>query len=209
MTVTSRPPARPKPRKQDDDVDGDLSFDSLCSDNEATRNKSRSSQHRVAPPRPSVARMRPSIARISIGGSAKRRSSARFISAPQSHSVLQDMYQRALRMHAENRINAQNSWQLPLIDSLSSIPETTQSNFAQASCTIDASIKIYSYRVDDVHLTSYKVLANLNRNDNSNRGDDTDMSAQNDDSESDPHNHRSKRHRYVSEGPTLEANPGM
>ena len=36
-------------------------------------------------------------------------------------------------------------------------------NFTKASCTIDASVKIYSYRVDDVHLTSYKVLANLNR----------------------------------------------
>ena len=36
-------------------------------------------------------------------------------------------------------------------------------NFTKASCTLDASVKIYSYRVDDVHLTSYKVLANLNR----------------------------------------------
>ena len=35
-------------------------------------------------------------------------------------------------------------------------------NFTKASCTLDASVKIYSYRVDDVHLTSYKVLANLN-----------------------------------------------
>ena len=39
-------------------------------------------------------------------------------------------------------------------------------NFTRASCTLDASVKIYSYRVDDVHLTSYKVLANLNRTDN-------------------------------------------
>ena len=38
-------------------------------------------------------------------------------------------------------------------------------NFTKASCTLDASVKIYSYRVDDVHLTSYKVLANLNRTD--------------------------------------------
>jgi len=39
-------------------------------------------------------------------------------------------------------------------------------NFQKASCTLDASVKIYSYRVDDVHLSSYKVLANLNRTDN-------------------------------------------
>ena len=34
-----------------------------------------------------------------------------------------------------------------------------------SSCTLDASVKIYGYRVDDVHLTSYKVLHNLNRTD--------------------------------------------
>lgn len=39
-------------------------------------------------------------------------------------------------------------------------------NFAKASCTLDASVKIYSYRVDDVHLSSFRVLANLNRSDN-------------------------------------------
>ena len=38
-------------------------------------------------------------------------------------------------------------------------------NFTKASCTLDASVKIYSYRVDDVHLTSYKFLSNLNRTD--------------------------------------------
>ena len=38
-------------------------------------------------------------------------------------------------------------------------------NFTKAGCTLDASVKIYSYRVDDV-LSSYRVLANLNRMDN-------------------------------------------
>jgi Condensin complex subunit 2 len=33
----------------------------------------------------------------------------------------------------------------------------------KASCTLDASIKIYSYRVDDTYATSYRVLENLNR----------------------------------------------
>ena len=44
-------------------------------------------------------------------------------------------------------------------------------NFTKASCTLDASVKIYSYRVDDVHLSSYRVLANLNRTD-SKKGND-------------------------------------
>jgi condensin complex subunit 2 len=37
-------------------------------------------------------------------------------------------------------------------------------NFQKASCTIDASIKIYSNRVDDTWSTSYRILENLNRN---------------------------------------------
>jgi condensin complex subunit 2 len=92
-------------------------------------------------------------------------------------------------MNAENRINASNSWNLSLIDHLDrflTIPEDTSSNapqdldgssggatvnFTKASCTLDASVKIYSYRVDDIHLTSYKVLANLNRTETGNEKD--------------------------------------
>lgn len=125
-----------------------------------------------------------------------------------SSTCLGEVYRNAIRMNAENRINASNSWNLNLIDHLdrfiapelrsgigggsggrhlqtmnggsadntaSAINNTMEStmdstmisgvNFTKASCTLDASVKIYSYRVDDVHLTSYKVLANLNRTD--------------------------------------------
>jgi condensin complex subunit 2 len=130
----------------------------------------------------------------------RRRSSARFlklggggggdeldttttINVP-SQNEIGEVYQKAIRMNAENRINAANSWNLSLIDHLDRFITTTPStttaqsledtfnttstgvNFTKASCTLDASVKIYSYRVDDVHLTSYKVLANLNRTDN-------------------------------------------
>lgn len=126
-----------------------------------------------------------------------------------STTNLGEVYRNAIRMNAENRINASNSWNLNLIDHLdrfvapelrhgagggtggrhlnamkggiaantnstnnnmmdSAMDSTLVSgvNFTKASCTLDASVKIYSYRVDDVHLTSYKVLANLNRTDN-------------------------------------------
>ena len=149
----------------------------------------------------------------------RRRSSARFLRLTgrlmedideeeeedeniESEQHLGDMYKKAIRMNAENRINATNSWNLRLIEnidkfleedpadgespqsSISSSPEPgvenadpnktkrknggkkKRVNFTKASCTLDASVKIYSYRVDDVHLTSYKVLANLNRTDN-------------------------------------------
>ena len=102
-------------------------------------------------------------------------------------------------MNAENKINANNTWSLQLIENMDKIiapnipatnseanksapsaapgtpsredesAEQAEVNFAKASCTLDASVKIYSYRVDDVHLSSYKVLANLNRT-----GDDHD-----------------------------------
>mmetsp|Transcript_17693 Transcript_17693/g.35285 ORF Transcript_17693/g.35285 Transcript_17693/m.35285 type:complete len:1034 (+) Transcript_17693:123-3224(+) len=96
-----------------------------------------------------------------------------------------DMYRQCVRLNAANKISAANSWSLNLIDHMDAIiaplPPArgaegssdaglgyggNEVNFTRASCTIDASVKIYSYRVDDVHLSSYKVLANLNRSDN-------------------------------------------
>ncbi len=124
----------------------------------------------------------------------RRRSSARFLQLSAGdtedddeqkervpHDNLGEVYQNAIRMNAENRINASNSWNLNLIDHMDrflmssgqtntvaledTLGPVTGINFTKASCTLDASVKIYSYRVDDVHLTSYKVLANLNRTD--------------------------------------------
>jgi Condensin complex subunit 2 len=130
--------------------------------------------------------------RLSTNGMSRRRrrSSARFLKLQDDDPVdvpsnqdLRQVYQNAIRMNAENKITATNSWTLNLIDHMdrflgrpsiansTSVPledtlgPITGVNFTKASCTLDASVKIYSYRVDDVHLTSYKVLANLNRTD--------------------------------------------
>lgn len=35
--------------------------------------------------------------------------------------------------------------------------------FLQASCTLEAGVKIYSLRVDSVHSEAYKVLGGINR----------------------------------------------
>ncbi|KAL7542934.1 hypothetical protein ACHAWF_007286 [Thalassiosira exigua] len=154
------------------------------------------------------------------GPRRRRRSSARFLrsslggddddddgdddeaEAEASSEHLGEIYRQAIRMNAENKINAGNSWGLKLIENMdkflvdggggSSAVTTPRDdhdddddgradlrrvrnmpsrdargrvNFAKASCAIDASVKIYSYRVDDVHLSSYRVLANLNRTD--------------------------------------------
>jgi condensin complex subunit 2 len=39
-------------------------------------------------------------------------------------------------------------------------------NFQKASCTLDASVKIYSHRVDDTHASSHRILESLSRNGN-------------------------------------------
>lgn len=36
-------------------------------------------------------------------------------------------------------------------------------NFQKASCTLDASVKIYSHRVDDTWSSSFRILENLSR----------------------------------------------
>lgn len=117
-----------------------------------------------------------------------------------SSEHLGEIYRQAIRMNAENKINAGNSWGFKLIENMDKfiVEDSTSGvggdgntsarddgrddlvaarqmksrddkgrvNFAKASCTLDASVKIYSYRVDDVHLSSFRVLANLNRSDN-------------------------------------------
>lgn len=113
---------------------------------------------------------------------------------------LNEMYSKAIQLNAANKINAVNSWGLNIIDKMDKflgddeeedtspnlvenrVTETNENvvkekrvNFTKASCTIDACVKIYSYRVDDAHLTSYKVLANLNRTDGGKGAEKSDL----------------------------------
>lgn len=159
---------------------------------------------------------------------------------------LQELYQKAIRMNAENKINASNSWSLRLIDHIDNFLEeideeddeaqddsnnrsvanhrnssagnaqdsdqvsgkTKRVNFTKASCTLDASVKIYSYRVDDVHLTSYKVLANLHRS--SNKPDNKDAEADTVPQDSSNTQGGQRPHvRSTGATATLESNLGM
>jgi condensin complex subunit 2 len=170
----------------------------------------------------------------------RRRSSARFLrlgatpddddddeeeAAPESEQ-LGELYKRAIRMNAENRINAGNSWNLRLIENIDKLiineePEDYGGNskstaeptvnFTKASCTLDASVKIYSYRVDDVHLTSYKVLANLNRNDANTTSSKTKKNTNNDGIDGEPGADATVDEERTSErrsADTLESNVG-
>ncbi|KAL4105643.1 hypothetical protein PRIC1_003703 [Phytophthora ramorum] len=94
----------------------------------------------------------------------------------QSKQYISDMYSTIIKMSSENKINVKNSWSLHLIDHMEDILDSSKKiaadgdagdddtyNFQKASCTLDASIKIYSYRVDDTWNSSYKILENLSR----------------------------------------------
>ena len=174
-------------------VSSDDDASDASEDQQTTRNTTA-----AKPPRPAAPsnRTKKQTQQQQAARRRRRRSSARFLrltgrfeededeqqqeeddgAVQQEH--LGEMYKRAIRMNAENRINAGNSWGLRLIENidkflvdeddedepaLSQKDQEKRVNFTKASCTLDASVKIYSYRVDDVHLTSYKVLANLNR----------------------------------------------
>lgn len=66
----------------------------------------------------------------------------------------------------KKKINQKNTWDLNLIDHMNDILEKSgigYEQFAKASATLDASVKIYSSRVDSVHTEMYKVLGGLAR----------------------------------------------
>lgn len=79
-----------------------------------------------------------------------------------------DLLQNCIKLATENKINQRNTWELQLIDHISEIVnaddgEDAETNFQKASCTLEAGVKIYSYRVDSVHSETFKVLGGLNR----------------------------------------------
>jgi condensin complex subunit 2 len=86
-----------------------------------------------------------------------------------------NMQIRCLHCARDNTITTKNTWAMDLIDYLPELvsPEDgQQTNFQRASVTLDAGVKIYSYRVDSVHTETFKILGGLGRA--SNPTDDED-----------------------------------
>lgn len=129
--------------------------------------------------------------RKSLGGGQRRRSRSSFGgiasgNSPKKSSAeqarLAEMYKTVIKLSSENKINAKNSWGLDLIDHMGkmirddAVAEKNKLgvNFQKASCTLDASIKIYANRVDDTWTSSFRVLENLSRNGQYQDEDDDD-----------------------------------
>uniref|UniRef100_A0A8V5GRE3 Condensin complex subunit 2 n=1 Tax=Melopsittacus undulatus TaxID=13146 RepID=A0A8V5GRE3_MELUD len=83
-----------------------------------------------------------------------------------SHSQIADHYSTCIKLSTENKINTRNVFGLHLIDYMTEIlkqKDSEKTNFKVAAGTIDASGKIYSVRVDTIHVDAYKVLGGLNK----------------------------------------------
>lgn len=51
-------------------------------------------------------------------------------------------------------------------DLIKTVKEGDMTNFQVASCTLDASAKIYAGRVDSIHTQAYKMLSGFGRTEN-------------------------------------------
>lgn len=77
-----------------------------------------------------------------------------------------------LKLSADNKINANNSWSIELIDYLhdmSLLRDGDSINFQKASATLEGSIKLYTSRLDSVTIDTGKLLSGLAETGNKNR----------------------------------------
>ena len=129
---------------------------------------------------------------------------------PMDHAQISQLYSQCMQLSTSNKINMANSWQLPLIDYIDDVlmdnEDDTETNFQKASCTLDASVKIYSYRVDSVHQHVYKVLGGLNRSDAKEVGEEENDDQDNADVENEGESIKKKSARVKRGGNTIESN---
>lgn len=81
-----------------------------------------------------------------------------------SNQQLTEHYSKCIQLSTENKINVNNAFKLQLIDYMSEMlhrRDSEMENFQVASCTLDASAKIYAYRVDSVHTDALKMAGGL------------------------------------------------
>ncbi|XP_066958009.1 condensin complex subunit 2 isoform X2 [Macrobrachium rosenbergii] len=83
-----------------------------------------------------------------------------------TNQELSEHYSKCIQLNAENKISVKNAFNLQLIDYMSEMlkrKDSDMNNFQVASCTLDASTKIYAYRVDSVHTDTLKMAGGLGR----------------------------------------------
>lgn len=136
-----------------------------------------------------------------------------------SREEISQLYSETIKLSMDNKINAKNTWTLPLIDYMgmlvqgnedgdnSHTPTTAArlssetTNFQLAGVTLDAGVRIYCSRVDSVHSNAFKVLGGLSRT----KGGDDDDDVENEEDDGLDANGK-KKNRRPRGGATLVSN---
>ncbi|XP_039755774.1 condensin complex subunit 2 isoform X2 [Pararge aegeria] len=98
-----------------------------------------------------------------------------------SSSPQKEHYQGCLKLYAENKITKDNAWNLQLIDFMTSMlrrHDARMENFQTASTVLDATARIYSFRVDAVHWDVLKMAGGLSKAAQTKRGKKDDDNVQ-------------------------------
>ena len=114
------------------------------------------------------------------------------------------IYKRCMEMNLTNKITAQNSWSLHLIDHLPELMKknAASANFQQQSCMIDCSVNIYSRRIDSLESESLKFISSLHRTDGKKAAEPPEAGG--DEGGAAPRPQPAKKHSH--HGSTLESN---
>jgi len=125
-----------------------------------------------------------------------------------TQAELADMYTNCMKLSAENKISVKNAFQLKLIDYMAEMMKTKKKsemdNFQSASCALDASTKIYAYRVDSVHSDTLKLAGGVGDTNKENEGNknNTEGAVDNDD----PEEGEKKKAKRKKKSATVEKN---
>ncbi|ORX73678.1 barren [Linderina pennispora] len=87
-----------------------------------------------------------------------------FSPSPQLKSPKRARYEEWMKIAADNKINANNTWDFALIDyfyDMRLLKDGDSINFQKASCTLDGCVKIFSSRVDSVASETGRLLSGL------------------------------------------------
>jgi len=120
-----------------------------------------------------------------------------------SVEVMNKHFEEWMKIAADNKINASNSWDLALIDyfhDMKILKDGDSINFQKASCTLDGCVKIYSSRVDSVATETGKLLSGLTENKSRSRMKNVDE----DGNEIDDDNQTASKKRSMRKNTTLE-----
>ncbi|CAM1296898.1 Uncharacterised protein g1679 [Pycnogonum litorale] len=117
-----------------------------------------------------------------------------------TNNQIAEHYKNCIKLSSENKITAKNAFGLHLIDYMSEMLQEREgmTNFQMASCTLDASTKIYAYRVDCMHADAYKMVGGLSKT--------NDPKGKKEDEEADSTEEGKKKKKNVKRSKTIVPN---